>query len=707
MAHGSVDECPNGHKIQDLVIRCPEEDCDNFVLFLPDVYDTKKTRSLVYGAGIVLATIVAFLLFRLTNEIWPLYLFLMVGVLHLYATIFSRGGALGSAMWFLASVAGVWGVGVLLNQTPSLWPHLGAANRPILLALPVLTWLLVTGYMLWLGSQWTLSAIRTTSTYFLATATFTLGFWGVWIFYNENGLVDNAVYQVAITVGLFLPLLCISFLFLLPGWQNRGSRDWLLNLSAISLFVVAIYLTLVEPLVTALGFLLGRYIPRALGRPPLGDVTTELLGGRQWRALAASVLLLIAAALVVVQGALEASREERDPNSAPSAPGANQNVKAAVNAASFVARFLGETAWEIARNIGRTIRRAIDVTVPVVAFTLLSMLIVIVLSAFNDYLLVGPFHQAVSLWGMSLTILVAVVVLCSVAFDFAPAGATRVSPDTPRLWRRQRFLGISLVVMAAGSLLGGLGYFLVSLASAALLPVLWPRLSPSVQSVTGLFSSDIYVVNLTIALAGFALLAVLFAVGARGILGRTPERLASFFALSAAGVLLLMGGASVFFGIGPLQTSLSYVGASYDPSAATRLMNLMTPSVQAHCTQGRLLVTGQVASEICHGVGSADVSYHLFDSRADLLEWYEGTVQARGIPGSSGNCATDTLAEGAYGGPHPGRLACYIDRRGAWLLWTDSDALVLGIAQRGDARAGDLYASWLAGSFALSSDRTG
>jgi hypothetical protein len=52
-------------------------------------------------------------------------------------------------------------------------------------------------------------------------------------------------------------------------------------------------------------------------------------------------------------------------------------------------------------------------------------------------------------------------------------------------------------------------------------------------------------------------------------------------------------------------------------------------------------------------------------------------------------------------------VACYTDRRGAWLIWTDADALVLAVAVRADRRADELYRAWLAGLFSSRLDEAG
>src|SRR5262245_15124936 len=100
-----LDKCPNGHDIHDVTIRCATAECDEFTLFLPSIYRERRSRTLIQGILIVLSTVLSVGIFRFTHEVWPLYLYAMVGIVHLYAAIFTRGTALKSASWFLTGTA--------------------------------------------------------------------------------------------------------------------------------------------------------------------------------------------------------------------------------------------------------------------------------------------------------------------------------------------------------------------------------------------------------------------------------------------------------------------------------------------------------------------------------------------------------------------------------------------------------------------------
>ncbi len=676
-----LDKCPRGHDIHDIAIRCPNEDCDEFILFLPDIYQDKKLRTLVQGISVVLATVLAFFVFRSTHVIWPLYLFLMIGIVHLYAAIFTRGAALKSTMWLLSGVAVIISAWALLHTVMEVTIDLGNATRPTITVLPIVVWLAITAWMFILSYKRALVAIQTASSYFLAAATFTLGYWGVWVFYLENGLITRHIYEIAMGVGLLLPLLCISFLFLLPTRHNRGMREWLMSIAALTTVVFATYLIVIEPLMTALGFVLGEFFPRILGLAPLDDITTQWLGGRQWRSVVTSALLLIAAAVVVVQSALEAwEKEAQRPGKAPpSQQTQNQFTTGSTPVAAMltpatavsslagpprgapaigevggdrttteseesgldplheaqaaavdvyketflIARVLGRTGLAIADNLWQTVRRALNIVLPVVAFTFLSMLLVLVLGKVNEYVVHGPFLAAASLWGMTLTILVAVVVLCGVAFDFAPArpfGRTDA-------WRRRRIFGAPLVVIAAASLLGSLCYFLVSLASAALLPVIWSNSSVRTLAIL----SDPYLTNLAISVAALALLAGLYALGnVRRLRGR-PDWPRRYFNISAAAVVMSLAIASLYLGIGPIRATAALTAHPYQPSAEQSLLRHPPPFLASSCRRDNILVVGQIASIRCDAdKGSTTVSFHRFNSMDRLSRSYEESTRARG-----------------------------------------------------------------------------
>jgi hypothetical protein len=716
-----LDLCPLGHPIFDLTVRCSR--CGRFVMFQPSVYQGRgRVRSLFYGMTIVLTAIVSFVVFRHTNEVWPLYWFLLLGIVHLYATVFTRGAALGSAAAFLVLTS----VGSLawtaIDGSPS--GILGRLADPGLQILPVLGWMLTTVYLFMLGRH-ALLRIRTASRYFLAAATLTLGYWGVWLFYLENGLADPTVYRAAIGAGLLLPVVSVLFLF------NRSDRDlpalglaggererrvWRVTLGALALVVVAVDLILIEPLSVSLAYILGRFLPRLVGVAPLADVDVPWLSDLGWRPAATSAVLLVAVALVVVRAALDTAyskAELRDDltedmkmdlttmdlvsrMAADKAAGRRSLLvggptEQAIEETSFLGRYVGETAYRMVRNIFDTLRRSLHAVLPPVAFTLLSLMIVLVVAKLGEHLRHGPFLNAVSLWAMAMTIIVGVVVLCGIAFDFVPS---RVKP-----WQRLRILGVPLVVIAAGALLASVGYFLVSVASWALLPMVWP----ADARPAGMFSRNLYVVNLVISTAALVLLAVLYAIGRvfrgnRRSRSRLPGRV---FSVPAAVVLLVVAGVSVSVAAGPIGSTVASATGPYSAEAAQALLDRMPAALAARCQPDHLLVPGQLASLDCRGE-TADVSFHTFGNPDDLDRAYRAALNARGVAMGAGSCEQQWPGENAYPGPGGGgRVACYVDERGAWLLWADDG--VLGIAHRGDDQPEALYASWSGGAFRLRS----
>jgi hypothetical protein len=716
-----LDLCPLGHPIFDLTVRCSK--CGRFVLFLPSVYKGRgRIRSLFYGMTIVLTAIVSFVLFRHTNEVWPLYWFLLLGIVHLYAMVFTRGAALGSAAAFLAlTSAGSLAWTAIDSSGPS--GVLGGLSDAGLRILPILGWLLSTVYLFMLGRQ-ALVRIRTASRYFLAAATLTLGYWGVWLFYLENDLVTPTVQRAAVGAGLLLPVAAILFLFNrsefdLPALGLAGGprerRLWRVTLGALALVVVAADLLLIEPLSIALGYLLGQFLPRLVGVAPLPDIDPRWLSDLGWRPAATSAVLLVAVALVVVRAALDTaySRAElRDDltedlkmdlttmdlvswmaagRSAARKTLLDGDTERAIEETSYLGRYVGETAYRIVRNIFDTLRRSLHAVLPPVAFTLLSLLIVLVAAKLGEYLRHGPFLDAISLWSMAMTIIVAVVVLCGIAFDFVPS---RVKP-----WQRLRILGVPLVVIAAGALLATVGYFLISVASWALLPMVWP----ADTRPAAMFSRSLYVVNLVISTAALGLMALLYAIGRvfrgdRHSLSRLPGRI---FSVPAAVVLLVVAGVSVSLAVGPIGSTVASANGRYSREAAQALLDRMPDGLAERCRPDGLLIPGQLASLDCRGETTA-VSFHAFGNPGDLDRAYRAALDARGVALGAGSCEQQWPGENAYPGPGGGgRVACYVDERGAWLLWAGDG--VLGIAHRGDDRPEALYSSWSDGAFRLRS----
>jgi hypothetical protein len=755
-----VNQCPLKHAIDDVAVRCPR--CGRFVLFLPLVFEGPlRIRYRIHGVVILLATIMTLVLFRYTHVVWPLYWFLLLGIVHMYATVFTRGAALASAGWFLGAASLVSLASAVLPSHPNLTGVVGGAIEAALRVLPVLAWLVLTGWMLLIGRR-AITSIKVAASYFLAAATLTLGFWGVWVFYLENDLVDSAVYHLAVAVALLLPVACILFLFTLPGRHRRVWRPWLLSLGALALVALSANLILIAPLVRVADFLLGRFFPRLVGVRPLSGISTGWLGGHQWLNLVTSAMLVIALALVAVKSwqeasGLEAARANQSdigPREQPSRPGpagtesapvvlAGEVVAAESSAtagtvarleptsgsiplpenlaerafveAEFGGRYTGEIFYLIAKNILDTVWRAFHAMLPVVAFSLLSMLMVLSLGKLGEYVRHGPFSGAIGLWGMVLSVLVGVVVLCGIAYDFSPSSGRgprglrlrgEVVPDgaEPERPRRQPRPALPLVVIAAGFLLTSVSYLVISLLSWALLPLI----SPGDWDLRSLFTGDLFFVNLAISTLAFVLLASLYALGLtiRGNQPRATPVSGRFVSIPAAFIFVAVSVTSVGFGVLPIKSTLTFAtsdSSRYDQQVQ-QLRSRVPQAVQTSCGSDYLLVPGQTASLDCRDGSGTDVSYHAFSDATALDTVYRQTVSARGVSlglAGSGVCAGQWPAEGTYTRPDGsmGRAACYLDRRGAWLIWTDSGAL--GIAYRGDGQQQLIASAWLAGNLAL------
>src|SRR6185369_5684563 len=95
----------------------------------------------------VLTAVIAFAVFRLTDVMWPLYWFVLLGIVHLYAVAFTRGAALGSANWFLLAATAIsmtWAVVHPLLPSSGL---AGSIVDAVLRIAAVVGWLLTTVYM--------------------------------------------------------------------------------------------------------------------------------------------------------------------------------------------------------------------------------------------------------------------------------------------------------------------------------------------------------------------------------------------------------------------------------------------------------------------------------------------------------------------------------------------------------------------------------
>jgi hypothetical protein len=713
-AQASRDKCPNGHEIQDVGIQCTT--CRDFILFTPEVYETRRVASLTYASVILLSTMAALVLSRFTTQNWPLYAFLVLGVVLLYTTLFSRGETLGVAAWILGGVGVIWLMAELGTRVFGLRLSLGSRSGTIELLAALVVWTLATVFMHYIGSTKTLYSIHTGGSYFITAGTFTLGFWGVWLVLLENGLGTRTAFQVAIGVGLFLPLICVAFLFGKRSRELRLGQNRRLDLATLWLVVVAAYLILIEPLIHALAFALGRFLPQLIGVPTLADVTVDWLGGPNWRALITSGLLLIAATLVAVHSAIEVT-EARKHDGAPSDKAtpvherpkvpqppltegeeveaefeefAEAAVAAAVVAATqarFAGGFFGALAIAFARNVIATFQRLINVVLPIFVFSILGLLITLALGVYRDYGLHGAFFNAVSLWGLAISVMALVVLLCGISFEFAPSRE-----------KRQR-RGRPLFEAGAAAMLAGLVYFLLSLASLALLPMWFTERQGGGGQFSALAPGGIYFANLAISVGALAVLALLNLGLFRRFADKKGFRV-TFYGVSTASVLVLIAASALYFGFQPIRAAATVASVIHSPSAESRVRSLVPAAPSGTCTPDRLLLSGYEAGVRCQvSEVSGEVSYHAFASSDDLNHWYQQAIAARGIRADSGKCGSTLPADNPYSrAGRSGRLACYVDRAGAWLVWTDDGSKVMSIAHSGSIGPDRLFAAWMSGA---------
>ena len=134
----------------------------------------------------LVAIVAALVLFRLSDSIWPLYLMICLGIIHLYSIIFSRGSTLSSAARWFAVIAILWTLWVVGDRAADyygptsligrVWPNLYNIFHDLLVyQVPLVLWLAAVVWAVLLGRTKSLAGIR-----FLGTGAFVFGLWGVW-----------------------------------------------------------------------------------------------------------------------------------------------------------------------------------------------------------------------------------------------------------------------------------------------------------------------------------------------------------------------------------------------------------------------------------------------------------------------------------------------------------------------------------------------
>jgi hypothetical protein len=130
-----------------------------------------------------------------------------------------------------------------------------------------------------------------------------------------------------------------------------------------------------------------------------------------------------------------------------------------------------------------------------------------------------------------------------------------------------------------------------------------------------------------------------------------------------------------------------------------RVLDNISRMIRSSCLRDEDPFGDSLSGVWCTPPSGADtVFFGSFENSGKLYAAYYGTVDTAKVKHSSGNCATDSVAETAYGtvdDPDVGRVACYIEDKKAWIAWTNEDLRLLGWAFRNDDNSDALYQWWI------------
>lgn len=461
----------------------------------------------ISSAIFIISVLAAVVLFRLGASPWPMYLLITLGILHLYAVIYSRGAALNSVTLTFAIITLLWGIWIFVgwrvqfegsaSGLRTTWERIQHAALGQLPGIALFIWIVGIAWALWLGQKKSLGPIRIASSYFLGMGAFIFGLWGVWALLIQSNRVPANALQFVLIMSLVIPV----FLLIVLLWREKppGPAGQAL---AISLFPIMAYFLVFELFLRLAEFGLGRFLPRILGMSPLQSSDIAWLNTvLQWRGL---VLSLMVAGVIVSLAALSSAealvefRATQQPTPRQSgrrgttsplddlAEGIGNFAASMGHVISNTAAFVGIATIRFAYNVRDAVLKALPylrklvkyVFAPVAAFSVLSFLIIIVLSRFFAYEQGLLTSDPKALWGAALIVLVLVLVLCAASFGFAPArSAFEVFPVT----KAAIFIAISL-------------YFILSGASLAFLLVWGGFLSLKVDFI-GVRPGPIYWLN--------------------------------------------------------------------------------------------------------------------------------------------------------------------------------------------------------------------
>ncbi|MEA2572960.1 MAG: hypothetical protein QOH93_258 [Chloroflexia bacterium] len=478
------------HQAWDIGAACPnckapysEADllCGNCGKFLIDL---KRGALTIF----LLTALISLILFRLSDSIWPMYLLLILGILHLYAVIFSRGEALLRATAAFVVVTTLWGLWLLIGwllasgRFPSAWEGLRARLSDFFslwgFVLVVGGWLGGTLWAVSLGRNKAIPQIKVASSYFLGTGAFIFGLWATWAILLENSQVRIWLFQLVVALSLLAPLIALMVLLRRqpPDAANQIRKG---EVVALWLLLTGAYLFTTDALTRLVQFGLGKLLPNILGIVATDQLSMiGLFDALKWRnpvsgTLAGiAVISLVGTSIAKTMGEFRASKREpidmmRASINSRVALSRNEVERfilripgVAVDLLEITANvgeIVGQVAWQfivlawetLVRSFSYILRMLRYLVIPVLSFSLISVLVILILTTLRRYQLVPIFYNPAVLWAAALTVLIIILVLCGAAFGFAPSA-------------QSKFVFAGTYIAAT---LGSAIYFIVSLAS--------------------------------------------------------------------------------------------------------------------------------------------------------------------------------------------------------------------------------------------------
>ena len=243
-------------QVSDLDIRCPN--CNRFLFRF-----TKFASS-----TFIVTALAALVMFRISGAIWPMYLLIGLGILHLYAVIFSKGEVLSSAATIFLGITLAWGAWLTISWLSGLeafhgllptWVRMQELLHTFLVWILLGIWLLGIFWSINLGRWKSMPGIKLASSYFLGMGAFIFGLWGIWAILIQNALAQEQIFQLTTVLALLVPLvLLLGLLVRQPpvGTLTRG------EVVAIWCLLFGAYLTSTDFLTTLVQFGLGKFLPK-------------------------------------------------------------------------------------------------------------------------------------------------------------------------------------------------------------------------------------------------------------------------------------------------------------------------------------------------------------------------------------------------------------------------------------------------------------